>query len=169
MKYIRYLVWPLLILLFVWACSRTITYPPEPKITYRSFSVFDSVGPLGNEVLVGSLGFSFTDGDGDLGSPELDTILPGDTTNSNLFFTLYHMKNGTLVQANEDEIKTPLDYRIPFIPMKGKDKTMKGEIQVLFFYWDFPWDTIQYSFFVIDRAGHKSNIEKTPIFILPLH
>ena len=169
MKNIRYIICSLLILLLVWACRRTISYPPEPKVTYRNFSVFDSIGPLGNNVLVGALGFSFVDGDGDLGLPGLDSILPGDTTNSNLFFTLYHRKNGSMVKANEDEIKTPLNYRIPFIPMRGKDKSMKGEIRVLFFYWNFPWDTIQYSFFVIDRAGHKSNIEKTPILILPLH
>ncbi len=167
MKNIKYIIVSLVILSILWACRRTITYPPEPSITFRNFSVFDSVGPLGNKVLVGALVFSFTDGDGDLGLPELDTILPGDTTNSNLFFTLFHMQQGIMVQANKDEIKTPLNYRIPFIPMRGRDKSMKGEIQVLFFYWDFPWDTIQYSFFVVDRAGHKSNTEQTPILILP--
>ena len=73
-----------------------------------------------------------------------------------------------MVEADQEQIKTPLNYRIPFIPMRGRNQAMKGEIQVLFFYWDFPWDTIQYSFYVIDRAGNKSNTAETPILILPL-
>ncbi len=164
----KYIWVPLLLLTMIWACRRTVSYPPEPQITFRDFSVFDSVDPLGNQGLVGALVFSFIDGDGDLGLQELDSVTPGDTTNSNLFFTLYHMKEGGMVEADEDEIKTPLNYRIPYIPMKGRDKTMKGEIQVLFFYWDFPFDTIQYSFHVVDRAGNKSNTEQTPVLILPL-
>jgi len=89
MKTLRYPLFFLLILITGWACNRNITYPPEPQVSYRHFSLFDSVGPLGNEVLVGALVFYFIDGDGDLGLPELDTIQPGDTSNSNLFFTLY--------------------------------------------------------------------------------
>ncbi len=163
----KYYIIPFSLLLLVVACRKTETYPPEPQITYKNFSVFDSVGPLGNDILAGSLVFSFIDGDGDLGLPNIDSVQPGDSSGSNLFFTLYHMDNGNIVQADKDEIKTPLNYRIPYISMTGRDKTMKGDIEVTFFYVNFPWDTIRYSFFVLDRAGHKSNIEQTPILILP--
>jgi len=165
----RYYIIPFFIALLVVACRKAEHYPPEPQITYKGFFLSDSVDPLGNEALVGSLIFSFIDGDGDLGQSQIDTIQPGDSANSNLFFTLYHMQNGTMVKAGKDEIKTPLNYRIPYISTTGKDKTLKGEIQVDFFYLNFPWDTIRYSFFLKDRAEHISNVEQSPVLFIPNH
>ncbi len=156
-----------MIALMTWACRKTEHYPPEPSITYRSFYFRDSVDYLGNKILTGTLTFYFIDGDGDLGMPDIDSLLPGDSSAANLFFSLYYLRNNNIYPADEEEVKTPLSYRIPYIRMTGRDKTMKGEVRVTFFYINFPYDTIRYSFYVVDRAGHQSNTEETPFIILP--
>jgi hypothetical protein len=152
---------------FLWSCRKVEHYPPEPQISFTDFILRDSVDYLGNRILTGILSFHFIDGDGDLGMPELDSLLPGTPSSSNLFFTLYYLNNNVLVPADEDDVKTPLTYRIPYIKMTGRDKTMKGEIKVIFFYINFPYDTIKYSFYVVDRAGHESNTAETPLLLLP--
>ncbi len=167
MKTIRLLVLGGILLLMGWSCRKIEHYPPEPQVFYRSFIFRDSVDYLGNTILTGTLTFYFIDGDGDLGLPDIDSLLPADSTAANLFFTLYYVHNNNVIPADEEEVKTPLKYRIPYIKMTGRDKTMKGEIRVTFFYLNFPYDTIRYSFYVVDRAGHRSNTEETPFFVLP--
>ncbi len=162
-----YLFMGVLAIAFLWSCRKVEHYPPEPQISFSDFLLRDSVDYLGNRILTGRLSFRFIDGDGDLGMPEIDTILPGTPSTSNLFFTLYYLHDNTLVPADEDEVQTPLNYRIPYIKMTGRDKTMKGEIQVTFFYINFPYDTIKYSFYVVDRAGHESNTAETPLLLIP--
>lgn len=163
----KYIVFGFMVTVLLWSCRKIEHYPPEPQISYSGFLLRDSVDYLGNSILTGTLSFRFIDGDGDLGMPDLDSLVVGDSTTSNLFFTLYYLKDNTLIPADENDVKTPLNYRIPYIKMIGRDKTMKGEIRVTFFYINFPYDTIKYTFFVVDRAGNHSNTEETPWLVLP--
>ncbi len=163
----KYVVLGIGIITLLWSCRKIEHFPPEPQISYNGFVLRDSVDYLGNSILTGTLSFRFIDGDGDLGMPDIDSLLPGDSTAANLFFTLYYMKDNILIPADENDVKTPLSYRIPYIKMIGRDKTMKGEVKVVFFYINFPYDTIRYSFYVVDRAGHVSNTEETPLLVLP--
>jgi hypothetical protein len=44
----------------------------------------------------------------------------------------------------------------------GQDKTIKGEIKLQVYYFVIPsFDTIRYDFYIVDRAGNKSNVEST--------
>ncbi|NOY35955.1 MAG: hypothetical protein GXO83_00080 [Chlorobi bacterium] len=156
----------LTISLLAGACRKTVIHSPVPEISFKAFYLKDSIDPLGNQGVVGSLVFSFIDGDGDLGLNPKDSVNPGDTSGFNLFFTLYYMDMGTLVKANEDEVKTPLNYRIPYLEPGKTDIELSGEIQVDFFYLIFPYDTISYDFYIVDRAGNQSNIESTPLIVL---
>lgn len=156
----------LLGIVFVSACRKQVTHSPIPEIAFQSFSLKDSTDPLGNKGLLGSLTFSFIDGDGDLGFNPEDTLTTGDSLGFNLFLTLYHTENGQLVQADEEEVKTPLKYRIPFLEKSRSDDVLSGEIQVDFFYLLFPFDTIAYDFYIVDRAGNQSNTESTPLIVL---
>jgi hypothetical protein len=163
----KYLFLGVLAMILLWSCRKVEHYPPEPQISYSDFLLRDSVDYLGNKLLTGTVSFRFIDGDGDLGMPDIDSLLPGTPSSSNLFFSLYYLKNNVLLPAEEDDVKTPLSYRIPYIKMTGRDKTMKGEIRVTFFYTNFPYDTIKYTFYVVDRAGHESNTAETPLIVLP--
>lgn len=154
--------------LALFSCLKTETYPEIPEIKYQSFLLRDTTDLLGNKGLVGILVFSFVDGDGDIGLKQPpDSIEPGDPEYSNLFFTMFDMQDGILVEIGDDELEFPLYYRIPYLEPQGMDKSLTGEIEVEFTYLLFEYDTIKYDFYITDRAGNVSNTESTPIFILP--
>lgn len=162
------IVWSAILSLVLFSCRKTETYPEIPEIEYQSFFFRDTTDILGNEGLVGKLVFSFVDGDGDIGLKQPpDSAEPGDPEYSNLFFTLFDMQDGILVEIGDDELKFPLHYRIPYLEPQRMDKSITGEVEVEFTYLLFDYDTIKYDFYITDRAGHESNIESTPTFILP--
>ncbi len=142
------------------SCRKIESYPVIPEIEYKSFTLRDTIDPLGNPGKIGELVFSFVDGDGDIGLPQPDSTSK-DTTNYNLFFTMYEMLDGEFIKVDEDDLETPLNYRIPYIVSEGQNKTLKGEIQVDFFYLIIKYDTIKYKFYIVDRALHKSNDQET--------
>ena len=142
------------------SCRKIKSISEIPKIVFKSFTLRDTIDILGNKGKIGELVFTFEDGDGDIGllpqsdSTTIDTV--------NLFFTLYEKLDGEFLKV---DLETPINYRIPFIEMVGQNKTLKGEIQVDFFYikiFLIKYDTIKYEFYIIDRALHKSNFETTP-------
>jgi len=143
------------------SCRKIESYPEIPFIEFKSFTLQDTVDLLGNPGKAGELVFSFVDGDGDIGLPQPDPTST-DTTNYNLFFTLYEKLDGEFIKVDEDDLETPINYRIPFIEMEGQNKTLKGEIQVDFIYLIIKYDTIKYEFYLVDRALNQSNVETTP-------
>lgn len=143
------------------SCRKIESISEIPSIEFKSFTLRDTVDLLNNQGKVGELVFSFVDGDGDIGLPQPDSI-PTDTSSFNLFFTLYEKLDGEFLKVDEDDLETPLNYRIPFIEMEGQNKTLKGEIQVDFMYLIIKYDTIKYEFYLVDRALNQSNVETTP-------
>ena len=103
--------------------------------------------------------FSFTDGDGDLGSED----------SLNIFLT--DKRDNFLVDR----------FRIPFIPEEGSGNGIEGEIRVMVFTscciyesgqppcttgTDQTLDTLTYELFIKDRSGNESNrIETNPIVL----
>ena len=143
------------------SCKKIESLPEIPSISFKSFILIDTIDALGNEGKIGELTFDFEDGDGDIGLTQPDS-LSVDSTNFNLFFTLFGKIDGEFIEVSENDLETPLNYRIPYIEKEGQNKTLIGEIQVDFIYLLFEYDTIKYSFFIVDRALHKSNVETTP-------
>jgi hypothetical protein len=137
------------------SCIKIESLPPEPKIEFRSFDVFDTVDILGNHAKGGRLKFYFEDGDGDLGinPPEGDV---SDT--NNMFITLYRKKGGIWHPGADNDPLKPSDYRIPYMEREGQNKILKGVISVTFLYLFYtPFDTIRYDFYIVDRASNVSN------------
>ena len=162
------IVWSVILSLVISSCRKTETHSEIPEIEYMSFFFTDTIDPLGNYGLIGKLIFSFVDGDGDIGLKQPpDSIDSGDPEYSNLFFTMFDVQNGILVEIGDDELEFPLHYRIPYLEPQRMDKSLTGEIEVVFTYLFFNYDTIKYDFYITDRAGHESNTESTPTFILP--
>jgi hypothetical protein len=147
------------IAVFIFSCTKVEKLPVSPNIKFTSFQGFDTTDILGNQARGGRLKFYFEDGDGDLGlNPP--TIVGDDSTN--LFFKMYRIVNGALVPAANNDLLKPSDYRIPFLQPVGQNRALKGTISVTFLYLFYePTDTIEYEFFVKDRAEHVSNVITT--------
>jgi hypothetical protein len=151
----------ILIMAGAFTCSRPETLPEIPEISFKSFTLDERVNELGNTILTGILVFRFQDGDGDIGFKAPDSIPEGDTTFYNLFFTLHEKKNGEYTRISNEDLPSPLYYRIPYMYPEGQNKTLSGDIDVEFEYLTIEYDTIFYDFFIIDRAGHRSNTDST--------
>jgi hypothetical protein len=148
-----------LILLAIISCRKIEHLSPVPHIEFKSFTVFDTMDILGNLAKGGRIKFSFEDGDGDLGLQSPSETQPDST---NLFFTLYRIKNGIMLPADNNDQLKPSAYRIPYMERLGQNKILKGTISVTFFYLFYsPADTITYDFYIQDRAFNKSNIAST--------
>lgn len=149
------------------ACGEIKTLPDEPQIEFTSFTVFDTVDILGNITKGGRLKFYFEDGDGNIGLPPPDQEEEADSTN--LFFTLWRMKDGVMAPAPDNDPLTPSNYRIPYMEKKGQNTILQGTISVTFLYLFYSEkDTIRYDFYLKDREENMSNTASTtaiPIFV----
>ena len=148
------------------SCFKNETYPLEPIITYHSFSI------SGEEA---SLTFNFTDGDGDIGLSDSDTIAPYSVDSEfhyNLLINYFEKDDvlGWIQGQNLDGTPTIFEYRIKPIIIKGKTKGVKGKIEVdmgtVFFNpVSDQNDTIKYKIQLIDKALNKSNTIESEVII----
>jgi hypothetical protein len=149
---------------FIFSCVKVEKYPAKPDITFTSFQAFDYVDTLGNQDRAGRLKFYFIDGDGDLG---LDPPTSPGQDSTNLFFKLYRVSNGVLTPAADNDVLKPSDYRIPYLQRVGQSMALKGTISITFIYLFYSSaDTIEYEFYIKDRAGNVSNTITT--CVIPL-
>lgn len=154
----------LLIIISIASCKKIEKLPDEPRVEFRSFSVFDSTDMLGNQVKAGKLTFYFEDGDGDLGLPVPDNT-SSDTTN--LFLTLFRKTDGIFNEAASSDPLYPSSYRIPYMETPGQNKILRGTIDVTMMYFFYnKTDTLYYDFWVEDRQGHLSNTDSTCVVVL---
>jgi len=161
MKKVKYFVLIIFTVIAFGACRKIQQMPPEPRIEFRNFAIFDTIDILGNECKGGRLNFYFEDGDGDLGLDYPSTDM-ADTTN--LFLVLFRKTGGIMVQVPDDDIMKPYSYRIPYMESPAQNKILKGTVTVTFLYLFYDPeenDTVRYDFFVEDRAGNISNTETT--------
>ncbi len=127
------------------SCTDDETFPVTPEIGFKSLEKFTNINGLDSLMLT----FSFTDGDGDLGSPE------SDVTSRDIFAKIFERKNGVFVEA---VLAAPLEYRLPYLQPSGNNQSLKGDIKINIDYNVLqPNDTIYYTLYIKDRAGHKSN------------
>jgi hypothetical protein len=122
-----------------------------PEINFKSYTAL-TVDTLGNTIDAGELVFSFVDGDSDIG-------MYNDSAN---FFLIPYQK------LNSEYL--PLDANIygRKYTISEDDRlhkygsSLRGEINLKIFYFITPpFDTIRYNFYIMDRAGHFSNIDST--------
>jgi hypothetical protein len=142
----------------------TEDYPDEPIVDYQGFGLYFSEDELGNKVIVTQITFDFTDGDGNLGLPPLEgnlnPFLP-DSLKYNFYLQLYDLQGYEFVQIPESKGGF-LKYRIPFLykePLKG---TMDLDIS----YPLIEYDTIFYTFYIVDRTFNRSNTDSTDVMVL---
>ena len=129
------------------SCKKKEKYPVEPEISYKQF---DKFGADSAHIII-----SFTDGDGDIGLTQSDTVEP---YLFNFYTKYFQKKNGVFV---EKVLPIPLNYRIPILNTRSKPHSLSGDIQITFLKpYYFPTttkDTIQYEIYIKDRSLHESN------------
>ncbi len=144
------------------SCGKLESLPPEPYIEYTSFTVFDTLDQLGNQVRSGRLKFYFEDGDGDVGLNAPEGTEEADTIN--LFIELLRMEDGVTNPAPEIDPYRVKGFRIPYMERVGRNKILRGDISVDFSYYEnSAEDSIIYDFYIRDRKGNLSNTESTSV------
>ncbi|MBI5219677.1 MAG: hypothetical protein HY958_12175 [Bacteroidia bacterium] len=163
MKTLFKILIPAVVIGFVFSCRKPKKYSDIPEIHYKSFYLRDTNDQL-NNVKMGTLTFSFIDGDGDIGLRQGDTFPPYDSSKYNLFTTLFQKTDSGFEEIHLDNP----NYRLPYIDVsEGQNKTVKGDIKIDFTYnYPLKYHTIKYKFYIMDRAFHKSNTDSTGEIVL---
>lgn len=144
------------IILFFSQCSKAPEYPIAPQITYKSMTKKRMLQSLGNKYRDSlALTINFTDGDGDLGTPDniknkpqdafIVDMQSGDTTD---FFTLPHVGASAAAKGINGEMRFIVYTNCCDVPdvIKCLEKSEK-----------YPLDTVYYKLIIKDRAGNWSN------------
>ncbi len=151
-----------IILLF--SCQKPKDYSPIPVIDFTRLIVRDTTdqSELHNKIVLYQIYFKVLDGDNDLGIDTSDSTAQ-DSTNNNLFFTLLYKKNGKFDTA---QMPIPLDFRIPKAQYVSIYNYLKATVIANLTFdpniLSSLFDTIKFSFYVIDQAHNRSNIQETP-------
>lgn len=152
------------------SCLRPVSYPDEPELTAISYQ------KMGDSLL---LSIEFTDGDGDVGLNENDTVSPfdpGSFYHYNLYVEYYEMMNGQWVKGRLDPSGNNFptadtinfQYRIQNLTPIGQNKTLRGTINITI---EAPYfnpisnhnDSIKYRVSLIDRSLNISNLIETEL------
>lgn len=150
---------------FFLGCTKEEVFPVEPNITFISFTKIDNNSPIDDK---GILKIFFTDGDGDLGLDNGDTLPPFDKNSIyyyNYFIKYFEKKHGSFVEV---QLPVTFNSRIPRLEPSGNNNSIKGEIE-LELYINNPFsvfDTIRFEAYIVDRALNKSNVIVTPEIIV---
>ena len=153
-------------LLLLAGCSDIMKYSDVPEIKFQKLFFKDFKDDLGNVINKAVLTFSFVDGNGDLG------VIPGDENTVSQIHYIWQKK----LSATEYEdfifyVEDETQHFIPWDDVMDKrdaqNKFLKGVIEIelvtpLFGLEEL--DIMRVVFYIVDRAGNQSNIERTPDF-----
>jgi hypothetical protein len=143
------------------SCSKAPEYPVEPQIEFKSISKKRMLQSLGNKYRDSiALTITFTDGDGDIGTPEKQEKRPSDAF-------VIDLKSGDTTDF----------FTLPHVAAKGATKGINGEMTFVIYTnccdvpdaikcleksQNYPLDTLNYQIIIKDRSGNKSNNLRLP-------
>jgi hypothetical protein len=175
-----YLVGMLLLALAAMSCQKPVEYPIEPKIAYEGFTyLFNPDSTFSGQ---GVISFSYTDGDGDLGLNEGDTLPPfglHDTHYYNLVVDYLKCVNGEFVKTPllswnaQTQTYDTISFNARFKRLRDSEepKAISGMMDYTLTVQNpfSPNDTIKFEIHILDRALHESNVIQTePIYTNPI-
>jgi hypothetical protein len=137
------------------SCQKKVEYPVEPKITYEGFDyVVDDNNTLTGE---GVLHIGYTDGDGDLGLDDGDTLYPFGLNDPHYYNLLIDYITPT------DTFN--FDARFKRLVFDDEVKAISGTIDYTMMLLNplAPHDSIKLKIHIIDRALHESNTIESEI------
>jgi hypothetical protein len=151
----KYLFLCLTALLVYSACVKKKVYSQSPEIEYKDFYPF--------QVDSADLVIGFSDGDGDIGSDG----------ERNLFITYYYKDSvtgkytGYYDATNNDTTRFTYAVKKPTDNYNGK--SISGEVAVTLesYRHSKKAKNIKYTIYLVDQAGHRSNVVTTPEIVVP--
>ena len=160
MKAFSKIAFILVLISLLFACKKSDQFSDIPYLEFRKYQLKDSVDALGNIAKICELHLYFTDGDGDIGLFDEDTIAPFDY---NLFVNYFETQNDSLQQIN---VSPPFHIRIPNLTPSGQNKSLKVNLK---YDMDLTYrnsDTIKFELKLFDRALNESDWVGTGLIIL---
>ena len=142
------------------ACKKREEFSEIPYLEFTKYELKDSVDALGNITKLCELHLYFTDGDGDIGLFDEDTIPPFEY---NLLVNYFEMKNDSLQQIN---VNPPYHIRMPNLIPTGQNKSLKVDVR---YDVDITYrnsDTIKFELKLFDRALNESEWVSSSLIIL---
>lgn len=154
------------------SCQKKVEYPIEPNITYQGLGyLMDADSTLTGEVVI-SIGY--TDGDGDLGLDDADTLYPFGPNDPHYYNLIidYLKWDGTAFvetpllswnQTTQSYDTISFNARFKRLVFNDEEKAISGIIdyKMLVFNPLSPNDTVKFRVHLIDRALHESNTIET--------
>ena len=150
MKAFSKIVFILVLVSVLFTCKKNENFSDIPYLEFIGHTIKDSVDALGNLTKICELHLYFTDGDGDIGLFDEDTIAPFDY---NIFVNYFEMDNDSLQQIN---VNPPYHIRIPNLTPTGQNKSLKVDVK---YDVDITYrnsDTIKFELKLFDRALNES-------------
>ena len=144
------------------SCKKREEFSHIPYLEFTKYEIKDSVDALGNITKLCELHLFFTDGDGDIGLFEEDTIAPFDY---NLFVNYFEMKQNSLQQII-DTLRPPYHIRIPDLMPTGQNKSLKVDLKYDVDVTYRNSDTIKFELKLFDRALNESEWVSSSLIIL---
>ena len=168
----KILVVLILALLALAACQKKPEYPIEPKITYDGLAyLMNADSTMTGEVI---LRIGYTDGDGDLGLDDADTLYPfgpNDPHYYNLLIDYLKWDGAAFVetpllswnQQTQSYDTISFNARFKRLVFNDEEKPISGIIEYTMMVYNpvSPDDTIKFRVHIIDRALHESNTIET--------
>jgi len=145
----------LILILFLSACEKEETYSVIPEIKLEGFKVNKNNTTGLEGFLFGSLSFSFTDGDGDIGFFENSDSSYHGPVIYDIFIYEYTKTNSAFA------LNDTIEYWLPSF----QQGVLKGTIELELTHTVNDADTVYYDFYIIDRSFHESNKITTPVYI----
>jgi len=156
-----------LLALSVAGCLPEPAFPDEPTL---AFIAFEEEPDGGRELIL-----AFTDGDGDFGLDQGDTLVPDFCAScpyhQNLHCEYEELRDGiwTWIPLDPEAGQVPFYYRIPRVTPSGANPALNGTIAVEMPTWYLatPFDSMRFRLTIWDRALNASNEVVTPAFRKP--
>lgn len=161
-----------ILLIVATSCQEKTAYPIEPRITYEGMAfLMDADSTLTGEVI---LSIGYTDGDGDLGLDDADTLYPfgsNDPHYYNLIIDYLKWDGAAFVETpllswNQQEgVYDTISFNARFkrLVFDDEEKPISGTIDYRMTLLNplSPHDTVRLHARIVDRALHESNIIET--------
>ena len=150
----------IVLLTLFFACKKRESFSDIPYLEFRHYELKDSVDALGNITKLCELHIYFTDGDGDIGLFESDTIAPYDY---NLFVNYFEIHKDSLQEINVDP---PYHIRMPNLTPTGQNKSLKVDLKYDVDVTYRNSDSIKFELKLFDRALNESEWVSSPLIII---
>ncbi len=148
-------------------CIAPSNKPSTPFLSMNYVMLSDTTDALDNPVKRFTFSFDLQDEDGNVGLKTEDTLgvfHPDSMFHYNCFLNLFKIENQDTILT---ELPAPLQYRIPYLEPKGRNKNLDAEvflnIDMTIGVQTSNYENVMFELFIYDRTFKKSNTIKSPV------